>query len=183
LTGGARKTWFWAGALGAAALYAISPQNELGDTYHYALAIEAGNPTRLFEASHLLWRPLGRAMWPAFASPDGLRIISVMFAALGVGTAAVWLRRRLPAAVAAAATVLLGLGYAWWSYTTTACAYVAATSLGLMAMTLAWPEEGRRPGSARLWLAALLQSLASLISSGSRLCCSPSPSSSGSPWC
>ncbi len=157
-------------SLAAIFLYLLSPINELGDSYHYALAIESGRPGSLVEASHLVWRPLGYVLWTlanhagwhtgAFAP---LRIAALLGSALGVGVAAVWFRRRIGGNPALFAAALFAVGHAWWSYATSACSYPTSVTLSLAALTLVWPEKDRPVTLRALVGAAVLQSMAILV--------------------
>ncbi|HVP37827.1 MAG TPA: hypothetical protein VMS93_01470, partial [Candidatus Saccharimonadales bacterium] len=164
------RAWFAGFALGALALYALSPRTEWGDSLHYALAIESGGVARLFEPGHLLWRPLGWLAWqvarlfqPAARAFEPLSLITLVVSAVGAGLAAVFFRRRLPRLPAAFAAVAYATGYAYWSYATTACGYNACATLGLAGLLLAWPEEDRRPGAGRLAGAAAALALGTLL--------------------
>ncbi|HVP37828.1 MAG TPA: hypothetical protein VMS93_01475 [Candidatus Saccharimonadales bacterium] len=162
--------WFWGVTLAALLLYRLSPVTEWGDSLHYAAAIERGPVARLFEPGHLLWRPLGWLLWqlaqalrPGVRALEPLQLLTVALSAAGAGLAAVFFRRRLGGAGAAAATALFATGYACWSYANSACAYVPSSALALGAMLLAWPEAGRSPGAGRLAAAASLLALGVLL--------------------
>ncbi|MBI5836112.1 MAG: hypothetical protein HZB25_02595 [Candidatus Eisenbacteria bacterium] len=168
--GRADLRWFLAFFLGALAVYFFSPITEWGDSLHYALAIESGRADKIFESGHLLWRPLGWVLWQAarLFDPEArafqpLRTFTILMSAVGVGLAAVFLRRRVGGLGAGFGAAAIGLGYAWWSYANGSCGYTVVTALGLAAMLLAWPEEDRPTRAPRIAAAAALQALATLF--------------------
>lgn len=156
--------------LGSLAFLALTvPENhtEAEDAYYYARMVESGCGAELFHRHHLLYLPVGRAIFRAarWAGYEG-RALPVLIAwSVAAGAVCVTIMAALLRSSVRWAAAGLLFSYGFWRYSTTAEIYVPMLALALGAWGCAVRAD-RRPGyfagSVLLGGLALLLHLAAL---------------------